>query len=83
MSPVQQLPVTTVSWTHPGLALPALSFYQAGKRVARAWPNPTSVRELLNPHLSHGSGIGLPCSSSLSSHTSPLTGQGWLGWGLG
>lgn len=83
MSPVQQLPVITGPRTYPGLVLPALSFYQARNRVARAWPNLTSVRELLNPHLSHGSGIGLPCSSSVSSHTSPLTGQGWPGWGLG
>lgn len=59
------LPVPTVVWPYP-------IFTGAERAVARAWPNPTSAGDLLNPYLSHGSGVGLPCSSA------PRAGQGWL-----
>lgn len=39
MSPAQQLPVTTGPWTHPGLALPALSLpgqEESGQGLAKS-----------------------------------------------
>lgn len=59
---------------HPWPCLPPL-FTGAGRGVAGAWPSPTSAGDLLNPHLSHASGAGLPCSSA------PCSGAGLAGVG--